>query len=67
MPERMERSLLGLLVIAVLLWVIAPALLYLAGWGASRPTRHAPPLINFRADQKDPSERPIEAPATTEV
>lgn len=39
---RMERFLLGLLVVVALLLVVMPVLLYLVGWGIARFVRTAP-------------------------
>ena len=67
MPERMERSLVGLSVIVVLLLVIMPALLYLLGWGVTRYIRKPPARLSFPASRGTLRVKPVgKAPARRE-
>jgi hypothetical protein len=67
MAERIERSLVGLIVLVVLLLVIMPGMLYLVGWGVTRYTRKAPARIGFPVPRDELRDRPIaEEPASGE-
>jgi hypothetical protein len=63
----MEWSLLGLLVIAVLLLVVMPVLLYFVGWGVARFTRKAPGRIVSPVSQQRLNAQPDIGPVRSEV
>jgi hypothetical protein len=54
----MEGSLLGISVLAVVLLVIMPVLLYLMGWAVTRYTKEPPSWIGFPAEPEEPSDEP---------
>jgi len=61
----MKRYSVVLFLIVVLILVIMPALLYLAGWAAQRYTNQTPVWINGPRPKLEPRDKPAgEAPAT---
>jgi hypothetical protein len=54
----MEGSMLGISVLAVVLLVIMPVLLYLMGWAVTRYTKEPPSWIGFPAEPEEPSDDP---------
>ncbi len=59
---------MGILVVAVLLLVIMPALLYLMGWGVARYIRKAPGRSGLMPRRKEPLDKPIgERPVQSET
>ncbi len=53
---------MGVAVMAVLLLVVMPVLLYLIGWGVTRYTRKAPGWIGLPVVTKPPSGKPTGKP-----